>query len=165
MDPLELHAMMRDGGSWYELAARFWAVLVIFTILALATLFLMIMSAREDSLTGRLLRWFVSRLGTPRADHLFLRVDLTKVGEESAKPVQAYLSSIGSHAMFIYSKYDFTVGQILEISPPGVTVIVHESRCISLQPPWFAIDAEPFFRDDRTRKIYRKFIGEISQVA
>lgn len=169
MEPLELHAMMRDGGSWYELAARFWAVLTLLAILGFATIVLIVVSSRENSLTGRFLRWLFFLFGAPSADHLFLRVNLSyenAAGDsEVVKPIQAYLSAVKTHGMFIYSKYNFEVGQILKITPPEVDVIVQDSRCISSDPPWFAIEAEPLFRDDSTKRNYRKFIGEISQVA
>lgn len=175
MDPLELYAKARNGGPWFLLAAETWALIAAVVGLILTIFGAIFLSARKYSVAGRLL----SALLPKRAENLFMRVNIqdtgefvddglrnfTSMGASSGEPSQAYLASLGTHTMRLYTKFKLDLGSIIQINPPGVLVVVQEIRQISAEPPWFAIEAEPVFRDDVTKRNYRKFLGELSQVA
>ncbi len=175
MDPLELYAKARDGGPWFLLAAETWVLIAAVVALILTIFGVIFLSARQYSVAGRLLAAILPK----RADNLFMRVNIQGTGEfagdvpcnfdtrggNDREPTQAYLASLGTHTMRLYTKFRLQSGAIIQINPPGVLVVVQEIRQISAEPPWFAIEAEPVFRDDVTKRNYRKFLGEHSQVA
>lgn len=175
MDPLELYAKARDGGPWFLLAAETWALIAAIVALMLTIFGVIFLSARQYSVAGRLL----SAILPKRAENLFMRVNIQGTGEfvgdvprnfnsglaPAGEPTQAYLASLGTHTMRLYTKFKMDLGAVIKITPPGVLVVVQEIRQISVEPPWFAIEAEPVFRDDVTKRNYRKFLGELSQVA
>ncbi|NDE15181.1 hypothetical protein EBZ80_09665 [bacterium] len=171
MDALELYAKARDGGPWFQLAAETWSLIAAIVALIATILLVIFLSARDKSIVGRLF----SAMRPPHAEHLFMRVGVAIVPESIAeledtstavpRQSQAYLASMAPHEMRLYAKFPIGPGTVLRIDPPGVHVVVQQSRAISEEPPWFSIEAEPVFRDDVTRRNYRKFLGELSQVA
>jgi hypothetical protein len=167
VDPLELYAKARDGGPWFQLAAETWSLIAAIVALIVTIILVIFLSAREKSLVGRLFR----ALRPPHIEHLFMRVSVC-VSPGTGPDVmtaqthaQAYLASLAPHEMRLYTKFPTGPGAVLRIDPPGVHVVVQNARAISADPPWFSIEAEPVFRDDVTRRNYRKFLGELSQVA
>ncbi len=171
MDALELYAKARDGGPWFQLAAETWNLIAAIVAIIATILLVIFLSARDKSLVGRLFK----ALRPPHAEHLFMRVGVA-IGPVSAgellddrtgvsRQAQAYLASMTPHEMRLYAKFPIAPGSVLRIDPPGVHVVVQNARAISEDPPWFSIEAEPVFRDDVTRRNYRKFLGELSQVA
>ncbi len=157
MDRLEFYAKVPDGGPWFLLATETWLLIAAVVVLSATILLVTCLSARQSSVAGRLMAAIFPR----RADNLFMRVNIQQTDQSS----QAYLASLGSHTMRLYSKCRLDAGAIIRITPPGVQVVVQEIRQISAEPPWFSIEAEPVFRDDVTKRNYRKFLGELSQVA
>ncbi len=183
MDPLELYARSRDGGTWLELAVDGWRLVAGLVLIALVVLVVLFISTRQTSFFGRLLKL----LRAPAADHLFLRVSLRgPVPKQGASPefagvasggsvggsddspqheFQAYMAAVAPHQIQLYAKFPFDPGTVALVDPPGVRVVVTAIREVSSDPPWFSIEAEPLFRDDGAKLKYRKFIGEISHVA
>ncbi len=158
MDSLEIYAKARDGGPWFQLAAETWSLIAVIVAIIAVILLVIFLSAQRHSVAGKLLE----ALRPPHADHLFMRVN---VRDAKSTPAQVYLASMHPHSMHLYSKFKMEPGHLIQVDPPGVTVAIQRVRPISVDPPWFAIEAEPVFRDDISRNNYRKFLGALSQVA
>lgn len=163
MDPLELYARARDGGTWLELAVEGWRLVLGLILLAVVTLAVLFLSTRKGSFFGRML----ALLRAPAADHLFLRVSLRGplAADGATGEYQAYLAAVAPHQILLYAKFPCDPGTVAFIDPPSVRMVVTGIREVSADPPWFAIEAEPLFRDDGAKIRYRKFIGEISHAA